>query len=212
MTTEPEPDTAGRALARQASGDPKSVYGDTGLIVAIVMGAVDPFFDDAMRILNEAMRGNIRLVISSLVLSEAADVIRRRIKASHRCTDESGKEREAVDAEADAAVKDLVRFVNVLKATKMADMLEGITEGRLNLAHLRRKMFEYEGRTPQAHRGNTYRHEGIGPIDWIHIALAYLAGAQAICTNDKAIEQIKNDKQYGGLEIIMLRPRHATGA
>ena len=212
MTAKPEPDTAGRVPAGQAGSRAKSLYCDTGMIVALVMGPVDPFFDDAVRILNEAMLGNIRLVISSLALSEAADVIRKRIKASCRCTDASGREREAVDAKAVAAVKDLARFIRVLKANKMVDILENITKKRPDFVHLLEKLLEYDGRTPQARRGNTYRHEGIGPIDWIHIVLAYLAGAQAICTNDRALEQIRGDKQYGGLEIVMLRPRQAAGA
>ena len=190
----------------------KSVYCDTGWIVAIVMGVVDPFFDDAVRFLSEAKLNGMRLVISSLALAEAADVIRKRVKAGCRCTDEGGKEREAVEAEAAEKVEDLARFIDVLKADKMVDMLEDITEERLDLVHIHEKMLEYTGSTPQARRGNTYRHEGIGPIDWMHIVLALLAGAQAICTSDRAFTQIRGDKQYGGIEIIMLHPRHATGA
>ena len=119
---------------------------------------------------------------------------------------------QGVDAEAEAAARDVIRFVNDLVTDRLAEMYEDITTALPDLERLHKMMLEYRGRTPQARRGNTYRHEGIGPIDWIHIALALLAGAQAICTNDKAIAQIRGDKRYGGMEIIMLRPRQAAKA
>ena len=62
------------------------------------MGPADLFFDEVTRFLGAAERGGVRLVISSLGISEAADAILRRAKAGRRRTDESGREREAVDA------------------------------------------------------------------------------------------------------------------
>ena len=202
MTTLPNPD-----LATQAPSRERSAYCDTGLIVAAVMGRVDPFFDDAVRFLNEARSSGVRLIISSITLAEAADVIRRRVKASRRCTDESGRECEEIEAKAAAYVERISDFIDYLKHNKMVGILEEEITVDLDFEHLYKMMLKYAGRTPQARRGNTYRHEGIGPIDWIHIALALLAGVQSICTNDKAIAQIKGDKRYGGIEIIMLRPR-----
>ena len=207
MTAAPVPRAAGGASAGHAAGNAGSTYCDTGLIVTAVMGPADPFFDDAVRFLKAAELGGVRLVISSLALSEAADVILKRTKAAHRCTDEGGREREAVDAEAAAAVKKLARFVYNLKADKRADILEEEYVVTPDFAHLYEKMLEHQGRTPQARKGDTYRHDGIGAIDWIHIALAYLVGARAICTTDKAMSQISGDVMYGGMEIAVLRPR-----
>ena len=182
-------------------------YCDTGIIVAIVMGEVDPFFDEAVRFLKAVKASGARLVISSLALSEAVYVIRKRVKANRRCTDESGRELQTVDAEAEAAVKDVGRIIAVLATDRMAYMYEDITSAQPDLAGLYEKMLACQGMTPQAHRGNTYRHKGVGPIDLIHIALARLSGARAICTTDKALTQVGGDKRYGGMEIIVLRPR-----
>ncbi len=41
----------------------------------------------------------------------------------------------------------------------------------------------------------------------IHIDMALLAGAQVICTTDKAFAQISDDKRYGGMKIVILQPR-----
>ncbi len=182
-------------------------YADTGFSVAIVMGAVDPFFDEAMCFLEAVKSSGARLVISSLALAEAVDVIRKRVKANTRCRDVSGREREAVDGEAAKAVKDVRRVINTLRSDKMADMYGDITSVQPDLAPLHKKMLGLEGETPQARKGNTYRHEGLGPIDLIHIDMALLAGAQIICTTDKAFAQISGDKRYGGMNIIILRPR-----
>ena len=57
MTAKPVPDTAGRVPAGQSASRTKSLYCDTGTIVALVMGPVDPFFDDAMRFLSAARLG-----------------------------------------------------------------------------------------------------------------------------------------------------------
>ena len=183
------------------------VYADTGFIVAIVMGAIDPFFDDAVRFLEAVKSSGARLVISNLALAEAVDVIRKRIKANTRCKDVSGREREAVDGEAAKAVRDVRRVINTLRTDKMADMYGDITSEQPDLATLYKSMLGLEGRTPQARKGNTYRHEGLGPIDLVHIGMAQLAGARVICTTDKAFAQIVDDKRYGGMEIIILRPR-----
>ena len=147
-----------------------------------------------------------------MTLSEAADVIRKRVKAGCRCTDESGRECDEVDAKASATVNDLDRFIDDLKANRMLDMVEDITKEQPDLVHLHEMLLKYKGLTPQARKGNTYRHDGIGPIDWVHIALARLARAWAICTTDKALAQIKGGEEYGDLEVIILRPRHAAGA
>ena len=207
MTSELNSDTAVETPAGDAGNRKRLVYCDTGIIVAIVMGEVDPFFDEAVRFLETVKSSGIRLVISNLTLAEAVDVIRKRIKANYRCTDDSGKEREAVDAAAAVAVRDLGRFINGLKADRMADMYEDITKARPDIARIYEKILDSQGKTPQARRGNTYRHEGIGPIDWLHIALARLAGARAICTTDKALMQVCGDKRCGGMEIILLRPQ-----
>ena len=207
MTAAPATGAADRASANTGAGDAGSTYCDTGLIVAAVLGPADPFYVDAMRFFRDAELGGVRLVISSLALSEAADVILKRTKAAHRCTDEGGREREAVDARAAAAVKELINFVNELKASKRAEILGGSDKLRPNFTRLYEKMLKHRGRTPQARKGDTYRHEGIGAIDWIHIELAYLAGARAICTTDKAMAQIAGDGRYGRMEIVVLRPR-----
>ena len=208
MTAAPPSDAAGVIpVGLAGGGNTDSAYCDAGPIVAAVMGPADPFFDAAMRFFKEAEIGGVRLIISSLALSEAVDVIRKRTKAGHRCADEGGGEREAVDADAAAAVKRLARFIYNLKADKRADILEEKVSGSMDFAHLYEMMLRYQGRTPQARKGDTYRHEGIGPIDWIHMALARLAGARAICTTDKAMAQIAGDKIYGGIEVVVLRPR-----
>ena len=183
------------------------VYCDTGIIVAIVMGAADPFFGDAVRFLETVKSGGMRLVISNLALAEAIDVMRKRIKERHKCTDESGREREAVDAEVASATAGLANFVDELKANKEAVVLEEEATVRLDFAHLYKKMLRYKGETPQVRRGGRYRHKGIGPIDWMHIALARLVNAWAICTTDKAFVQISGDKEYGGVEVVVLLPR-----
>ena len=203
----PNPDRTWQVLASSTAGSRVSVYCDTGIIVAIVMGEVDPFFDEAVRFLKAVKASGARLVISSLALSEAVDVIRKRVKANHRCTDESGRELQTVDAEAEAAVKDVGRIIAILAMDKMADMYEDITSAQPDLVHLYKRMLACQGETPQASKGNTYRHKGVGPIDLIHIALAHLSGARAMCTTDKALTQVGGDKQYGGMEIIVLRPR-----
>ena len=207
MTAAPASSAASRTTANTGANGADSAYCDTGLIVAAVMGPTDPFFVDTTRFLRDAELGDMRLVISSLALSEAADVIRKRTKAAHRCTDEGGREREYVDARATAAVDDLCNSINELKASKKADILLGSDKLRPNFARLYEKMLKYRGRTPQARKGDTYRHVGIGTIDWIHIELAYLAGARAICTTDKAMAQIAGDGRYAGMEIVVLRPR-----
>ena len=187
-----------------------SVYCDAGPIVAIVMGETDLFFNDAVRFFNAVKSSGVRLVISSLVLAEVADVIRKRVKANHRCTDESGREREVVDAEVAVAVKGIRRFVNALKLDKMVDMYEATTKTHPDISRLYEMMLENQGRTPQARRGNTYRHVGMGPVDLMHAEMARLAGARAICTTDKAFAQIGDSKQYSGIRIIILRARQAT--
>ena len=207
MTAAPSADAAGVMPVGLAGGDASLMYCDTGPIVAAVMGPTDPFFDAAMRFFKEANRNGVRLIISSLALSEAVDVIRKRTKAGRRCADEGGGEREAVDADIAAAVKRLARFIYNLKADKRADILEEKVSGSIDFAHLYEMILRYQGRTPQARKGDTYRHEGIGPIDWIHMALTRLAGARAICTTDKAMVQIAGDKIYGGIEVVVLRPR-----
>ena len=207
MTTEPNTSNAWLVLISPSAGSQISVYCDTGFIVAIVMGAADPFFDEAMRFLEAVKSSGARLVISSLALAEAVDVIRKRVKANTRCNDVSGREREAVEGDAAKAVRDIRRVINALRSDKMADMYGDITSGQPDLATLYKSMLDLEGRTPQARKGNTYRHEGLGPIDLIHIDMALLAGAQVICTTDKAFAQIGGDKRYGGIEIIILRPR-----
>ena len=212
MTAAQEPGQAAGASAGPFAGGMGSAYCDTGLIVAAVMGPADPFFDEVARFLGAARLGGVRLVISNLGISEAADVILRRTKAGRRCTDESGREREAVDAEAAAAVEGLVAFIDELKAGKRADILEEKIRVRPNFSSLYKNILEYRGRTPQARKGDTYRHEGVGPIDWIHIALARLAGVPAICTTDRALAQISGEEQYGGLEVVVLRPRMTAGA
>ena len=183
------------------------VYADTGFIVAIVMGAIDLFFDNAMRFLEAVKSSGARLVISNLALAEAVDVIRKRIKVGHRCADESDGERKVVRAEAAKAVRDIDHFITVLVADKMEDMYGDVTSEQPDLATLYKSMLDLEGRTPQARKGNTYRHEGLGPIDLVHIGMAQLAGARVICTTDKAFAQIVDDKRYGGIEIIILQPR-----
>ena len=130
--------------------------------MAAVMGPDDPFFEDSMRILDEAKAGRMRLVVSSLAASEAADVMRRRIKAGCRCADESGGERKAVDAKAAAAVKDLVGFIDIPKASRITGMLEGIAEAQPDLVRLHQKLPCDQGHTPQARRGGTDGHEGLG--------------------------------------------------
>ncbi len=207
MTGVPAPDAAGAMAAGLVADGRGSVYCDTGPIVAAVMGQADPFFDDAMRFFRAAEIGGMRLIISSLALAEAVDVILKRTKAGRRCTDESGSERKAVDAEAAAAVKSPTRFIYNLKSSKRAGILEEETKVRPDFVHLYIMMLRYQGRTPQARKGDTYRHEGIGPIDQIHIKLARLAGVRAICTTDKAMLQISGDKMYGDLKVIVLQPR-----
>lgn len=207
MTGVPAPDAAGAMSVDSVADGRVSVYCDTGPIVAAVMGPADPFFDEAMRFFKEAEIGGVRLIISSLALAEAVDVILKRTKAGRRCTDESGSEREAVDAEAAAAVKSLTRFIYNLKSSKRAGILEEETKARPDFVHLYIMMLRYQGSTPQARKGDTYRHEGVGPIDPIHMRLARLADVRAICTTDKAMLQISGDKLYGDLEIIVLRPR-----
>lgn len=183
------------------------VYADTGFIVAIVMGAVDPFFDEAMRFLEAVKSSGARLVISSLTLAEAVDVIRKRVKAGHRCANGNNGERKVVHAEAAKVVRDVDHFIIALVADRVADMYGDITSAQPDLAPLYKNMLDMEGRTPQARKGNTYRHEGLGPIDLIHIDMALLAGAQVICTTDKAFAQISGDKRYGGMKIVILQPR-----
>ena len=207
MTAEPNPDRTWHVLASLTGGSGRLVYADTGFVVAIVMGAIDSFFDDAMRFLEAVKSSGARLVISSLALAEAVDVIRKRVKAGHKCADESDGERKVVHAEAARAVRDIDHFITVLVADKMADMYGDITSEQPDLATLYKSMLDLEGRTPQARKGNTYRHEGLGPIDLVHIGMAQLAGARVICTTDKAFAQIGSDKRYGGMEIIILRPR-----
>lgn len=149
----------------------------------------------------------LRLIISSLALSEAADVILKRTKAGRGCTDESGREREAADADAAAATKNLAYFVYDLKANKRAGILEEEADARPDFAHLYGMMLGHQGRTPQARKGDTCRHVGLGPIDWMHMALARLAGVRAMCTTDGAMGQIAGDKVYGDVEVVVLRPR-----
>ena len=96
---------------------------------------------------------------------------------------------------------------NSLITDRVADMYGDITSAQPDLAPLYKNMLDMEGRTPQARKGNTYRHEGLGPIDLIHIDMALLAGAQVICTTDKAFAQISGDKRYGGMKIVILQPR-----
>ena len=207
MTAAPASDSAGVTTGDPATGGGGSVYCDTGPIVAAVMGPADPFFDDAMRFFRAAELGGMRLIISSLALSEAVDVILKRTKAGHRCADESGREREVVDSDAAAAVRNLVYFIYDLKANKRAGILEEEAEVRPDFAHLYRMMLRHQGRTPQARKGDTYRHVGMGPIDWLHMALARLAGVRAICTTDRAMGQISGNKMYGSIEVVVLRPR-----
>ena len=130
MTAAPASDSAGVTTGDPATGGGGPVYCDTGPIVAAVMGPADPFFDDAMRFFKAAELGGMRLIISSLALAEAVDVILKRTKAGHRCADESGREREAVDSDAAAAVRNLVYFIYDLKANKRAGILEEEVEGR----------------------------------------------------------------------------------
>ena len=208
MTAAQPPDAAGPAPASPVAGGAGSTYCDTGPIVAAVMGPGDPFFDDAMRFFKAAELGGVRLIASSLTLSEAVDVIRKRTKASRRCTDDGGGECKGVDAAAAAAAVDkLVDFIDELKARNRVDIPEEKVAARPDFARLHGKTLEHGGRTPQARKGDTYRHEWIGPIDWIHIALARLAGARAICTTDRAMGQIAGDKMYGDIEVVALRPR-----
>ena len=199
-----------RDLADTAVSGEVLVYCDTGSVVAIIMGEVDPFFDDAVRFFNAVKSSGVRLVISSLVLAEVTDVIRKRIKARHRCTDESGMEREVVDAGVAATVKDINRFINALKLDKMVDMYEATTKTQPDISRLYEKMLGNQGRTPQARKGDTYRHLGMGPVDLIHAEMAYLAGALAICTTDKAFAQIGDNKQYSEIWIIILRARQVA--
>lgn len=194
-------------LADATMGSKLSVYCDTGPVVSIIMGEVDPFFDDAVRFFNAVKSSGARLVISSLLLSEAVDVMRKRIKERHKCTDVSGRERESIEVEVAMATAELADFIDELKCDKKVDILEEEFTVHPDLAQLYEKLLECAGRTPQARKGNRYRHVGIGPVDWIHIALAHLVGALAICTTDKAFAQISGDKQYGGMEIITLQPR-----
>ena len=186
-------------------------YCDKGPIVAAVTGAADPFFDDAVRFLSAAKLDNMRLAVSTMTLSEEAGVIRKRVKAGRRCTGESGRKRDEVDAEASATVDDRDRFIDDPKANRMLDMVDDITKERPDLVHLHEMRLKYKGPTPQARRGNTYRHEGIGPIDWIHIAQARLARARAICATDKALAQIGDCEECGCLEVIIIHPRHTAG-
>ena len=206
MTAVPLSNAAGALPVDPAGSGAGSVYCDTGPIVAAAMGPVDPFFDDAMSFFKAAELGGVRPIISNLALSEAVDVILKRTKAGRRCTDESGREREEVDAEAAAAVKRLNRFIYNQKSGKRAGILEEKVSVKIDFAHLYGMMLMHQGWTPQARKGDTYRHEGLGPIDGIHIALARLAGVQAICTTDKAMGRIAGDKRYGGFKVIVLRP------
>ena len=184
------------------------MYCDTGPIVAAATGPADPFFDDAMRLSRAAELGGVRLIISSLALSEAADVILKRTKAGLRCAGESGRERGAVDADAAAAAtKNLAYFVYDLKANKGAGILEEEADARPDFAHLYGMMLGHQGRAPQARKGDTCRHVGLGPIDWMHMALARLAGVRATCTTDGAMGQIAGDKMHGDIEVVVLRPR-----
>lgn len=207
MTAETRPDMAWQVLISQVAISRKLVYCDTGIIVAIVMGATDPFFDDAVRFLEVIRSRGMRLVISNLALAEAIDVIRKRIKEGRKCTDESGRECEAVESEVAAAESMLADFIDELKGGKKVVVLDEESTVQMDFVHLYKKLLDYKGTTPQARRGRRYRHVGIGPVDWIHIALAHLANAWAICTTDKAFAQIGGDRQYGGMEVIILRPR-----
>lgn len=207
MTTETRPDMAWQILISQVAISKKLLYCDTGIIVAIVMGAVDPFFGDAVRLLEVVRSNGMRLVISNLALAEAVDVLRKRIKERCKCTDESGRECEAVEAEVAAAEATLADFIDELKGDKKVVILEEETTVQMDFVHLYKKLLGYKGATPQVRKGKRYRHVGIGPVDWIHIALARLVNAWAICTTDKAFAQISGDRQYGGMEVIILRPR-----
>ena len=207
MTAETRLGMAWQVLISQVVISKKLVYCDTGIIVAIIMGAADPFFDDAVRFLEVVRSSDMRLVISNLALAEAVDVIRKRIKERRKCTDESGRECEAVEAEVAAAEATLADFIDELKGDKKVVILEEETTVRIDFVHLHKKLRDYKGTTPQARKGNRYRHVGIGPVDWIHIALARLVNAWAICTTDKAFAQIGGDKQYGRMEVIILQPR-----
>ena len=72
---------------------------------------------------------------------------------------------QGVDAEAEAAARDGVRFVNDLVEDRRTEMYKDITTALPDLERLHKMMLEYRGRTPQARRVNTYRHEGTGQID-----------------------------------------------
>ena len=178
---------------------------DTGMLVALARGPEDPHYEGAARLDAFARQNKWRVITSPLAIMEAVDVVRKRAAMSHRYRSGSDKEMEAVDDYVRLDGADLLRVITEMIIQGSLDIVDlGVWSP--NLAVLMAKMWEHPGHTAPGARGQTYRHRGIGPYDWLLLDFANRAKATIVCTTDAALAGIAgNDAEFGHMRFMLAR-------
>ena len=188
-------------VERGGGGRRPAVYLDTGVLVALVLGASDMHYNGAVRVYDAIVRSGCRPVTSLLAIMEMVNVVRRRTAASYKCRPGRGEDQEAADARVRRAVARALDLINTMTNDGILTIMKtaGWSPG---LDFLLGKMLEHPGRIVSGTRSRTCRHRGVGPYDWFHYALALLAGASVICTTDAALADVAgSDAQFGRIQI-----------
>ena len=71
----------------------------------------------------------------------------------------------------------------------------------IDFAALRANMLEHPGRVVLFSRGNSCRHRGLEPMDWLQMVYARAARAVVICTADKAFADMCGGGEFGRMQV-----------
>ena len=150
------------------------------------------------------------MITSVFAVMEAIGVIRTRTTEANRCRSGSDDERRAIDGIVRKAVASLLDHIDDLANQGLLSVMK-LDEWSPDFAAMRGKMLEHPGFTVPGPAGHICRHRGIGPPDWLHIAIARDAGAAVICTTGKALADIAGSDDEFGRNPIRLTGVGAIG-
>ena len=176
------------------------IYLDSGVLVAL-FDPDDMHHDDAVRAFRAIARRGYMMVTSLLAVMEAVAVVRKKAARSHRCGPEGAEEMAGVEARVEDAAGGMARFV----ANMVNEGLLRVMDSKgwsPDLELLYGKLLEHTGHVVPATRGSRFRHRAVGSCDWLHIWLAWIFGAEMICTTDTAFADIPGrDDRFGGIAV-----------
>ena len=170
----------------------KRVYIDTSVLVFFFVSRFDPNFSKKSReFLGKVEAGNYEALISLFALMELVKQLRELLVKSNVC----------VKADWESSIKKAFEAIYKMQNVKIIEAINS-ENGQINATVLSHSeiawdsfniMNKYPGSVKM--KDNQFYHDGIHPVDAVHITLAKKTGCLAIATFDRDFRETNADLQ-----------------